>query len=188
METTFSSAIFKYKASGYNIKEVRVVGSFAELGNWDPQEGISLAFHHPDYWLSDLVYLSGVNPLEYKYYFKLDTGGDQWEPMSYNRKFVLREGLINIEDEINSYVSKITISPDTLKSCPVLPYKFPEFPGKVQKKQVLLASQSLPIEVVKDDSLYMKKYKNRDQLADNTIVHRNKIQGLINYDHLMHDF
>lgn len=146
-----SSVTFKYKLHN-RVAGIRVVGSCAELGSWNPLKGLPLLFRSAGLWSTDSVRIPG-HFVEYKYFFLIDGHEGEWEPVPDNRKLNLQQNQMSVEDEHNSPISKVQIIP--MRSCPILPSKFPDpQPGPTK---IILASQGLPFELAESEGVFYLK-------------------------------
>ena len=112
---SFASVRFSYRVYAKFGDSVKVVGSCASLGAWNPVEGVSLTTSeqtHPVWTTTRAIEIPMHETVEYKYVV-LRNGQYFWESLPHNRSVTLTHRAILLEDSELSYSSKQFINDPT---------------------------------------------------------------------------
>lgn len=176
-ETTTGSVRFSYRTYVKFGDSVKLVGSCASLGSWNPAEGVSLTTSeqtHPVWTTPRPIALPLYQNIEYKYAF-LRNGRYFWESLPHNRSISVSNRTILLEDSELSLVSKQFINNPThvqesLSRAQTPPFKpFSESERFDRNDSVIIVTLQLPIQVkINEDYKAERPREEKYVLEDQT--------------------
>jgi len=160
---------FKYKVSTQPGQEIYLTGNCTSLGNWNLEKAVHLNTNpdiYPCWTTPSDVTLPLKKEVEYKY-LTLSNDTVVWESIPYNRKLYTRWKYIAVEDEENSFLSKIHEPPRNKQKVQLHFYEnfFKKKAKLGSNDSIVIVSLALPVKVTINPS-----YDFNDPLSQKWLV------------------